>query len=128
MLLYDRVFLAPSFRELWRRRGVLYVGLAATWLMLAGLVVLTTREMTGLGMQEITPWDYLKTEAGVLVHYLRLCFWPHPLLIDYFDWPVARSWKDGLVPGVVVLVLAGRNHLGVSTAAMGGVFAVRGFF
>jgi len=107
VLLYDRVFLAPSFRELWRRRAGLYVGLVATWLILAGLVVLTTREMTGLGMQEITPWDYLKTEAGVLVHYLQLCFWPHPLLIDYFDWPVARSWKDALVPGIVVLGLLG---------------------
>ena len=63
--------------------------------------------MTGLGMQEITPWDYLKTEAGVVVHYLRLCFWPHPLLIDYFDWPVARSWQDGLIPGVIVLGLLG---------------------
>ncbi len=107
VLVCDRVFLAPSFRELWRRRASMYVGLAATWLILVGLVVLTTREMTGLGMQEITPWDYLKTEAGVLVHYLRLCFWPRPLLIDYFDWPVAQSWKDSLVPGVVVLVLLG---------------------
>lgn len=107
VLLYDRVFLAGSFRELWRRRAGLYAGLAASWLLLAGLVVLTTREMTGLKMQEITPWDYLKTEAGVLVHYLRLCFWPHPLLIDYFDWPVARSWKDALVPGVLVLGLLG---------------------
>jgi len=107
VLLYDRVFLARSFRELLCRRAVLYAGLAGTWLILAGLVVLTTREMTGLGMREITPWDYLKTEAGVLVHYLRLCFWPHPLLIDYFDWPVARSWKDSLVPGIVVLGLLG---------------------
>jgi Flp pilus assembly protein TadD len=105
VLLYDRAFLAPSFRELWRRRAGLYVGLAATWLILAGLVILTTREMTGLGMQEITPGDYLKTEAGVLVHYLRLCFWPHPLLIDYFDWPVARSWKDSVAPGIAVFGL-----------------------
>lgn len=107
VLLYDRVFLAPSFRELWRRRAGMYIGLAATWLLLVGLVVLTTREMSGLGMEEITPWDYLKTEAGVLVHYLRLCFWPHPLLIDYFDWPIASSWKDSVVPGVVVLGLLG---------------------
>jgi Flp pilus assembly protein TadD len=107
VLLYDRVFLARSFGELWRRRAGLYVGLAATWLVLAGLVILTTREMTGLRMQEITAWDYLKTEAGVLVHYLRLCFWPHPLLLDYFDWPIASSWKDTLLPGAFVLGLLG---------------------
>jgi Flp pilus assembly protein TadD len=29
------------------------------------------------------------------------------LLIDYFDWPVARSWKDSLVAGVVVFGLLG---------------------
>jgi Flp pilus assembly protein TadD len=109
VLLYDRVFLASSLRELWRRRGVLYVGLAATWLILAGLVVLTTREMTGLGMQEITPWDYLRTEAGVIVHYLRLCFWPRPLVIDYFDWPISRSWNEWLIPGVAVIVLLGAS-------------------
>jgi Flp pilus assembly protein TadD len=107
VLLYDRVFLTPSFRELWRRRGRMYVGLALTWLILAGLVILTTREMTGLGMQEITPWDYLKTEAGVIVHYLCLCFWPRPLVIDYFDWPISRSWNDCVISGAVMVGLLG---------------------
>ncbi len=107
VLLYDRVFLAPSFRELWRRRAVLYVGLAATWLILAVLVATTPRANTGFGIESLTPWDYLKTEAGVIVYYLRLCFWPHPLVIDYFDWPITLSLKDGLVPGVVVVGLLG---------------------
>jgi len=111
VLLYDRVFLASSFRDLWRRRGAMYIGLAATWLILAALVALTTREMTGLGMREIAPWGYLKTEAGVIVHYLRLCFWPRPLAIDYFDWPISQSWTDCLVPGLFVLVLLGATVL-----------------
>jgi len=106
-LLYDRAFLASTFRELWQRRGAMYVGLALTWLILIGLVAVTTREMTGLGMQEIEPWDYLKTQAGVILHYLRLCFWPRPLVIDYFDWPVSRSWNDCAVPGAVVVALLG---------------------
>ena len=38
VLLYDRTFVAGSFREAWRRRGGLHVVLAATWLPLAGLV------------------------------------------------------------------------------------------
>jgi Flp pilus assembly protein TadD len=107
VLLYDWVFVASSFRELWRRRAALYVGLAATWLILAVLVVTTPHANTGLGIRGLTPWDYLKTEAGVIVYYLRLCFWPHPLVIDYFDWPIARSLKDGLVPGIVVAGLLG---------------------
>ena len=107
VLLYDRVFLASSFRELWRRRTALYVGLAATWLILAVLVVKTHHANTGFGIKDLTPWDYLKTEAGVIVYYLRLCFWPHPLVIDYCDWPIARSLKDSLVPGIVVAGLLG---------------------
>ncbi len=105
VLLYDRVFLASSFRELWRRRAVLYIGLAATWLILAVLVARTSHDITGFGNKSLTPWNYLKTEAGVIVYYLRLCFWPHPLVIDYFDWPITLSLKNGLVPGVVVVGL-----------------------
>jgi Flp pilus assembly protein TadD len=49
----------------------------------------------------------LKTEAGVIVHYLRLCFWPRPLVIDYFDWPIALWLTDALVSGALVVVLLG---------------------
>jgi tetratricopeptide (TPR) repeat protein len=105
VLLYDRVFLASSFRELWQRRAGLYVGLAATWLLLAVLVARTPHSATGFGMKNLTPWDYLKTEAGVILYYLRLGFWPRPLVIDYSDWPIAHSWTNALVPGAVVLGL-----------------------
>jgi tetratricopeptide (TPR) repeat protein len=109
VLLYDRVFLAPSFRDLWRRRIGLYVGLAATWLLLAASVAKTIHHhpMTGFGFQSLTPWAYLRTEAGVIVYYLRLCFWPRPLVIDYFDWPIASSLEGVLVPGAAVIGLLG---------------------
>ena len=41
VLLYDRTFLAGSFREAWRRRWAYYLALAATWLLLAWLVAQT---------------------------------------------------------------------------------------
>jgi len=41
VLLYDRTFVAGSFREAWRQRWRYYLGLAGTWLLLARL-------MTGL--------------------------------------------------------------------------------
>ena len=107
VLLYDRVFLASSFRESWRQRGVLYIGLAATWLILATLVAMTPRTMTGFGIRGVTSWDYLKTEAGVIAYYLRLAVWPRPLVIDYDDWPIAYAWKDWLVPGMAVVGLLG---------------------
>ena len=107
VLLYDRVFLASSFRDLWRRRAGLHIGLAATWLILAALVARTVHPMTRFGVEGLTSWDYLKTEAGVIVYYLRLCFWPQPLVIDYSDWPIARSLRDALVPVLAVVGLVG---------------------
>jgi tetratricopeptide (TPR) repeat protein len=107
VLLYDRVFLASSFREaLWRRR-VLYSGLATTWLLLAMLVANTPHSRTGFGIQGVTSWNYLKTEAGVIAYYLRLAVWPRPLVIDYDDWPIAYALKDWLVPGIAVVALLG---------------------
>jgi len=38
VLLYDRTFVAGSWREAWRRRWGLHLALAATWLPLLGLV------------------------------------------------------------------------------------------
>jgi tetratricopeptide (TPR) repeat protein len=105
VLLYDRVFLASSFRELWQRRAGLYIGLAATWLLLALLVARTPRPMTRFGVEGLTSWDYLKTESGVILHYLRLCFWPSPLVIDYSDWPIALSLKNSFGSAAAVLAL-----------------------
>ncbi len=107
VLLYDRVFLSPSFREALRRRRVLYLGLAASWIILAFLVATTFRSMTGFGIQGVTSWDYLKTEAGVILYYLRLAVWPRPLSIDYDDWPIAHALSAWLVPGIAVVVLLG---------------------
>jgi tetratricopeptide (TPR) repeat protein len=101
------VFLASSFRESWRQRGVLYIGLAATWLILATLVANTPHSRTGFGINGLTSWDYLKTEAGVIAYYLRLAVWPRPLVIDYEDWPIAYAWKDWLIPGLAVGGLLG---------------------
>ena len=39
VLLYDRTFVAGSFREAWRQRRGLYAGLAASWLLLGWLVL-----------------------------------------------------------------------------------------
>ena len=92
VLLYDRVFLSASWREVMRHRETLHAGLAATWLLLALLVSGGWRPTTtGFNLPQITPWQYLLTQSGVLLHYLRLAVWPHPLAADYVDWPVAVS-------------------------------------
>ena len=31
----------------------------------------------------VSPWRYLGTQCGAVAHYLRLCVWPSPLVLDY---------------------------------------------
>ncbi|NQU10975.1 tetratricopeptide repeat protein, partial [bacterium] len=106
ILAYDHVFLPGPWRERWRRRRGLYLGLAATWFWLGFLVATTPRPATGFGFGALTPWTYLKTEAGVVVHYLQLCFWPHPLVIDYADWPLAGPLVTVLPWAIPLALLA----------------------
>ncbi|MBI3011354.1 MAG: tetratricopeptide repeat protein [Candidatus Omnitrophica bacterium] len=105
-LLYDRIFLSMSFRETFQRRGGLYVGLTLTWLVLAVSVATGARVTTaGFGVQGLTPWDYVKTQCGVILQYLRLAFWPHPLVADYADWPVAKTLLDVAPQALAIIVL-----------------------
>ena len=109
-LLYDRTFVSGSFRESWRRRWPLYLGLSATWALLsysqAGAV---DNAWTSAPPKGVTRWTYLLTEPGVILHYLRLSVWPHPLCLDYYGWPMARTWASILPPAVVIVILLGAS-------------------
>jgi len=112
VLLYDRIFLASSWKELFRRRGRLYAGLAATWMILPLVLAGGTREyrnLVGMNLPQASPPVYLLTQAGVVLHYLRLCFWPDPLILDY-EWPLSRTFSEAApafiaVAGLLVLTL-----------------------
>jgi protein O-mannosyl-transferase len=103
VLLYDRTFLAGSFREAWRRRHGLYLALAATGSVVALLLISTDfyGGTTGFAVRNFTWWSYLLTQPGVIVHYLRLTFWPVGLCLDY-GWAAPGSWDGVLLPGIVV--------------------------
>jgi protein O-mannosyl-transferase len=105
VLLYDRVFLSGTFREAWRRRLPLYLGLSATWILLGSLLIRTVNNASiNAGRIGLTWWQYLATEPGVLLYYLRLCVWPSPLCMNR-PWPIARTWISILPPTIVLVVL-----------------------
>jgi len=84
VLLYDRAFLTGSFREALRRRRRVYAGLAATWLLLALLVILTKGRGGSAGYgTRVSLWSYALTQLPAVVHYLWLCLWPRTLIFDY---------------------------------------------
>jgi tetratricopeptide (TPR) repeat protein len=110
VLLYDRAFMAGSFREAWRRRRWLYLGLGATWICLAWLVISAQRLGTTSAIAKskgITWWAYLLTEPGVILHYLRLSVWPQPLCLDYLGWPVPGTWPSILPSAMLMVALVG---------------------
>jgi tetratricopeptide (TPR) repeat protein len=117
VLLYDRIFVAGSFREAWRRRWKLHVALAATWLLLGGLVASTGWNRGGASGFDvgITPWAYWLTQFEAVTRYLWLSVWPHPLVFEYgASWvnhptEVARYALVVMVLAVLVLVALWRR-------------------
>ena len=84
ILLYDRTFVAGTFREGWRRRSWYYAGLALSWALLAYLMTGTdSRGGTATLGREVTAWASLLTQSRAITGYLALAVWPHPLVMDY---------------------------------------------
>jgi hypothetical protein len=80
----------------------LYIGLAATWFVLAALMLTHPRtHSVGFSFADWPWWRYLLTQAGVIVHYLRLAVVPTPLVLDY-GWPPAATLLQN-APQVVAL-------------------------
>jgi tetratricopeptide (TPR) repeat protein len=105
VLLYDRTFLAGTFREAWRRRGGWHLGLFGTWLMLGFILVRmggSRGHAAGFGLS-LTPWAYALTQCRAIVLYLKLTVWPHPLVFDYGTDAVQHV--AAVVPQAFVLTL-----------------------
>jgi tetratricopeptide (TPR) repeat protein len=107
-LLYDSIFISGSFKEALRRRRGLYLSLAGTWAILGALVYLPIGRSAwngpshgvadailapflifrggteGSGSSVAVPvWAYARAQLCCIIHYLRLVFWPMPLVLDY---------------------------------------------
>jgi Flp pilus assembly protein TadD len=119
VLLYDRTFLAGSFREALRRRWSLYAGLAATWALLAVMVWVSPSKFHQKYSTDTTWWMYVRSQPAFISHYLRLSFWPAPLVVDYgtafvsdIDEIVLSSAFIGLLVAGTVLALRNKSPLG----------------
>jgi len=146
-VLFDRAFLAGSWREVVRRRGAVHAGLFVTWVVLAPSVtaafavappptgesaaattaVASPGPSAGFGLERVPPVRYALTQFGVILHYLRLAAWPHPLCLDYLDWPVARGVGDAApAMAAVGVLLAAIGYAAWRTPPLG--FACGWFF
>jgi len=89
VFLYDRTFVSGTFAAAWRRHWPLYLGLIAAWIPLA--VLISGLPHRGVGFGPALPWwAYGLMESRVVVKYLLLTIWPHPLVFDYGQFPIPR--------------------------------------
>lgn len=116
LLAFDVIVVSkPENGTHWKRRIGIHAGLFAT----IGIVVLLGLSAprgaaAGFDVASLpTPLEYVATQFGVVLHYLRLTLWPTPLCLDY-GWPIETSSTTILVNALVVSALA----LSVSWAAI----------
>ena len=83
VILYDLTIHRQSVTEAFRRRWLFYLGLMATWGILAALMATDPRGGSVGFHLTIKPIDYLTTQFWAIVYYLWLALWPASLCSDY---------------------------------------------
>ena len=104
-LLYDVIFLGATWRETLRRRWGFYLALFASWTLLFAVVAATGLMVRANELGATDPWSYMRSQPGVILHYLRLSVWPTSLCLDC-EWPVATTMLAILPPMLLVGMLA----------------------
>lgn len=124
VFLYDRTFVAGTFRAAWRARRAYYAVLAATWIPL-GILVAGSRGRGGTaGFGAGVPWwAYALTQLKAVVHYLLLAVWPHPLVGDYGRILASNPIEVAACGAVVLALIAGTVLLLIHRPALGFVGA-----
>jgi protein O-mannosyl-transferase len=117
VLLYDRGYLAGSFREALRKRLGLYLALAGTWAILGALLFAYPEWAAGGAGFGIgtTPWQYACTQPEIILQYLKLSLWPHPLVLDY-GWRIATDGVRIAATGAAVAALTAGTIWALSRA------------
>jgi protein O-mannosyl-transferase len=104
VLLFDRTFISGSLGNALRRSWRLYVGLAATWILLVSLNAnLPHSDATGFSQGVSGPMWWL-TQSKIFFLYLKLAIWPWPLLFHY-AMPYLNTLADAWMYVVPLLVI-----------------------
>jgi len=118
VLLYDRLLVAGSFRSAFRQRWAVHAAHFAALLAQPVMMLASQGGAMAAGYGSLvsgTGWrEYLRSQSAVILHYLRLSFFPHPLCLDY-GWKVAADWSGTALPFIAVAA--------IFLAAMAGLFS-----
>jgi Flp pilus assembly protein TadD len=103
--LYDRIFLANSWREVFRKRWGFYLAFvpAIAWVVYI-VLRMGAAANAGFAYKGVSPLEYLCSQPNVLLHYLRLAVLPDRLCLDY-GWKPVEHWWQFVPAGLVILTL-----------------------
>lgn len=131
VLLFDRIFLSSSWRDILQKHKTYYAALFGTWLVLATVVPWSelgsamvvddgaadsvaenTADTATENMDSAdsappasraapTPLEYALTQPGVITHYLRLSVYPAGQCLDPW-WPVATTAMEIVPPAIFI--------------------------
>ncbi|MFT5525475.1 MAG: tetratricopeptide (TPR) repeat protein [Pirellulaceae bacterium] len=105
--LFERAFVTSSWREV-RRRWWVYAACVPCIAVLTVIIAYQTATLpeirTGFGTRDVSSWEYFRSQPSVILHYLRLTFWPSVLCIDY-KWPIVNSWATITITGSPLIAL-----------------------
>lgn len=104
VMLFDRVFVFPSWRSAWLTRRWLYAGLCATWGLLAILVWSGPRIHSAGFSAGVSIWTYLLNQPQLITRYLWLTVWPRALVV-FYGIPAPLGLPDALPYAAVVVTL-----------------------
>jgi hypothetical protein len=119
VLIYDRTFLSRSFGAALRARRVYYAVLFSTVAVLPLMLKGNSQDWAtsaGFAAPGISSVGYAATQPEAILRYLRLCFWPDALCLDYGWLPetnarvITITWLLVIALVVVTFVAARRCH------------------
>lgn len=128
VFLYDRTFLAGTFRNAWQQHRGRHLALASTWVLLLALLINTSASRGGTAgfTSGTTWWDYMLTQCGAVFHYLRLSLWPQPLIFDY-GFSLAHGFTATFLPLAAILVIVSATFVALRRRPMLGFLAAAFF-
>lgn len=121
ILLYDYCFLTRSWMTTLRKRWIVLLGQLASISILSVIGVMhqifgsgLRRASVGFSYQDPnagtdTWWQYFLTQPRVILQYIKLSFWPSPLVLDY-QWGLTKTIGESM-PWLVIVGVFGLASL-----------------
>jgi tetratricopeptide (TPR) repeat protein len=104
VFLYDRIFVAKSWKGAWRARWGFYTCMLASWVLLIWLVAGTGWDRGGTFAGGVSWGSFWLSQGEAMARYVGMAFWPRALALDYGP-PLAQPAVAWALTGLLLAAL-----------------------